>query len=139
MTDKELRKLSRTELLELLLEQSQEIDRLKNELDQAHKDLSERKLTIENCGSIAEASIAVSRIFEEAQKAAEQYLENVKRVVDEKAAKEENLPEVKVEKTSEEPAKPAEEKSNKKTAQHLADQAWEKTKILIDKVLWRLP
>ena len=55
---------------------------------------------MEDCGSIAEASIAVSQVFEEAQKAAEQYLENVKRVIDEKAAKEEPLPEVK-------PAEPA--------------------------------
>ena len=95
MTDKALRKLNRAQLLELLLEQSREIDRLQGELDQAQKDLEDRRITLDNCGSIAEASIVVSRVFEEAQKAADQYLENVKRVIDEKAAKEEPLPVIK--------------------------------------------
>ncbi len=94
MTDKELRKLSRAQLLELLLEQSREIDRLQREMDQTRKDLEDRTITINNCGSIAEASIAISQVFEEAQKAAEQYLENVKRVIDEKAAENEALPEI---------------------------------------------
>ncbi len=94
MTDKELRKLSRAQLLELLLEQSREIDRLQSELDQTRRDLEDRTITINTCGSIAEASIAISNVFEEAQKAAEQYLENVKRVIDEKAGGNEALPEI---------------------------------------------
>ena len=35
MTDKELRRLSRTDLLEMLLEQSKEVERLQQELAEA--------------------------------------------------------------------------------------------------------
>ena len=78
MTDKELRKLSRAQLLELLLVQSQELDRLRDELADAKEQLENRELTMERCGSIAEASLALTQIFENAQRAADQYLENVK-------------------------------------------------------------
>lgn len=77
MTDKELHKLNRKELLEILLKQQQEIDHLKNELEQAEKKLQERKIIIENAGSLAEASIAMTNLLEEAQKAADIYLHNI--------------------------------------------------------------
>ena len=78
MTDKELRKLSRAQLLELLLVQSQELDHLREELADAKEKLNHRELTMERCGSIAEASLALTEIFENAQRAADQYLENIK-------------------------------------------------------------
>ena len=77
MTDKELRKLNRKELLEILVEQQREIDRLKSELEQAEKELQERRIIIENAGSLAEASIAMTNLLEEAQKAADIYLHNI--------------------------------------------------------------
>lgn len=78
MTDKELRQLSRKELLELLLEQSKENDQLKIQLEKAEQKLYNRQLQIDQAGSIAEASIRINQVFEAAQCAAEQYLENVK-------------------------------------------------------------
>lgn len=84
MTDKELHKLKRSELLELLVEQSKEIDRLKGQLEEAEKQLQSRKIAIEKAGSIAEASLALNHIFSDAQKAADQYLENVRRLCTEK-------------------------------------------------------
>lgn len=78
MTDKELRKLKRTELLELMIEQSDEIDDLKRRLEEAETKLAERELRIEKAGSIAEAALALTNIFEDAQKAADLYLENLK-------------------------------------------------------------
>lgn len=83
MTAKELKKLKRSELLELMVTQSKEIDRLKEELEATRKQLEERKLTIGKSGSIAEAALNVYHIFEEAQKAADLYLENAKRKIDE--------------------------------------------------------
>lgn len=77
MTDKELRKLRRGELLELLVEQSNEIDALKLRIQQLEAQLAERKLIMEQAGSIAEASLALTNVFAEAQKAADIYLENV--------------------------------------------------------------
>lgn len=80
MTDKELRKLNRSQLLELLLAQSREMDRLRQELAETQAALRSREIKLEQCGSIAEASLALSHIFAEAQRAADLYLENVKRV-----------------------------------------------------------
>ena len=85
MTDKELRKLSRSELLELMLAQSQEIDRLQAELQETKDALQERNIKIENCGSIAEAATEVNSLFRAAQRAADMYLINVQRICAEKA------------------------------------------------------
>ncbi len=77
MTDKELKKLSRAELLEMLLQQTQEVDRLKSEIAQLEVRLQQRQLQHETAGNIAQAALQVSGIFEAAQAAADQYLENV--------------------------------------------------------------
>ena len=83
MTDKELKKLKRAELLQLLLTQSREIDRLRAELEEVNQKLNERNLSLDNCGSIAEAAMSIHNIFEEAQNAADLYLDNVKRKAEE--------------------------------------------------------
>ena len=80
---KELKRLKREELLELMLVQSKEIDRLREELQQARQALEDRNLRISNAGSLAEASLAVFNIIEETQKAADLYLENIKRKAEE--------------------------------------------------------
>lgn len=80
MTEKELRRLKRSDLLEMLLEQSREVERLKEELAEAKNKLEERKIRLENAGSIAEASLSVSGVFEAAQDAAERYLESLKAI-----------------------------------------------------------
>ena len=77
MTDKELRKLTRTELLELLLAQSREIDRLNTELEECQNEIQRRKIALSNSGNIAEAALQLNRVFEAAQAAADQYLENI--------------------------------------------------------------
>lgn len=83
MTDQELRKLSRADLLELLLEQSKENERLREQLKQAQEQLASRKIEIDNAGSIAEAALQLNGVFEAAEKAAAQYLENVRRLAEE--------------------------------------------------------
>ena len=73
MTEKELRKLGRAELLELLLEQAREFETLEQRLNAAEAALQSQQLQLETCGSIAEASLKLNGVFEAAQKAAEQY------------------------------------------------------------------
>ena len=85
MTDQELRKLSRADLLELLLEQSKENERLREQLRQAEERLADRKIEIETAGSIAQAALQLNGVFEAAQKAADQYLENIQRLAEEAA------------------------------------------------------
>lgn len=79
MTDKELKKLSRAELLEMLIAQVKENNSLKRQVETLQEKLRNRQIQIEEAGSIAEASLRINHVFEAAQKAAEQYLENVKR------------------------------------------------------------
>ncbi|MCD8110738.1 MAG: hypothetical protein LUE14_11690 [Clostridiales bacterium] len=77
MTDNELRKLRRNELLELLLEQAREMDRLREENEELKRQLEDRRILIEDCGSMAEAAMRLNDVFAAADRAAKQYLENV--------------------------------------------------------------
>ena len=79
MTEKELLRLKKSELLEIMLAQSKEIDSLRAQLAEAKAKLEDRRIRIQESGSIAEASLKLTQIFEEAQKAADLYVENVKR------------------------------------------------------------
>lgn len=80
MTDKELKHLKRAELLEMLIGQMEENERLKGSLEKAQKALSDRQITINQAGSIAEASMQLNGVFTAAQDAASQYLENIQRL-----------------------------------------------------------
>lgn len=73
-----LRKLRKRDLLEIMLAQSREIDELRKQVEELEKQVEDKKIAISKAGSLAEASLAVTKIFEEAQKAADLYLENVK-------------------------------------------------------------
>ena len=77
MTDKELRKLNRGELLEILLVQSKEIDKLNGELEELKAQLEKREITLAQAGNIAEAALQLNGVFEAAQAAADQYLHSI--------------------------------------------------------------
>ena len=83
MTEKELHRLSRRELLEMLIARTMENERLKEELQQARKELSDRQLIQEHAGSMAEAALRLNGVFEAADKAALQNLENIRRMAGE--------------------------------------------------------
>lgn len=78
MTEKELRKLNRRQLLELMLEQSKRIDKLEYALVKAQEELNNRRITIQESGNIAEAALRLNNIFEAAQQAADQYVESIR-------------------------------------------------------------
>ena len=80
MTDKELRKLKRTDLLELLIEQSKEVESLKKRIGELEAELADRRLLIYKSGSIAEAALKLNGVFEAAEAAAQEYLENIRRI-----------------------------------------------------------
>lgn len=83
MTEKELRRLSRRELLEMLITRTIENERLTEELQQARKELSDRKLIQDRVGSMAEAALQLNGVFEAADRAAREYLGNIRRMVEE--------------------------------------------------------
>ena len=80
MTEKQLRRLGRPALIELLIEQIEENERLEARLSDANDQLRNREITISNAGSIAEAALTLNAVFDDAQKAVDQYIENVKRM-----------------------------------------------------------
>ena len=84
MADKKLKRMSRAELLELLIEQMEENERLRAQLDEAKTRLNERDIIMQRAGSIAKAALELNRVFEAADAAARQYVESVCRAVDEK-------------------------------------------------------
>ncbi len=77
---KEVRKLSRAELMEILAERDKEIQELKTRLQAAQEELANREIVVMDTGSIAESALRLNQVFESAQAAADQYLENVRRI-----------------------------------------------------------
>lgn len=78
MTEKEMKKLNRYQLLELLILQSEQVKELQNQVDELQKKLDARDIQMTVVGSIAEASMQLSGIFNTAQKTADIYLDAVK-------------------------------------------------------------
>ena len=83
MTEKQLAKLRKPEMLSIMLEQQRRIQQLETELARANEKLASRRTGLKNAGSIAEASLALTQVFEEAQKAADGYLAGVKALAEE--------------------------------------------------------
>ena len=86
MDEKEIRRCSKTQLWELLAEQTKRNEQLQKELDACRAALEERTIAIQDAGSIAEAALQLNHVFEAAQRAAGQYLENVARLSSEREA-----------------------------------------------------
>ena len=77
MTDKELRKLSRTDLITIMLDLAKENSQLREELDQVKRELESRTIAIQNAGSLAAAAMELSGVFEAAEDACAQYTRNL--------------------------------------------------------------
>lgn len=82
MIEKELKRMSRGELLELLIAQMAENETLKKDLACAQAALEDKRIVVENAGSLAEAAMQLSGVFDAAQDAAQKYLDNL-RMMDE--------------------------------------------------------
>lgn len=75
MTEKELRKLSRYQLLDLLVTQTERADELQKKVEQLENELTLRNFNMSQLGSLAEASLQLSGVIEAAQEAADMYLD----------------------------------------------------------------
>lgn len=82
MTEKELKKLSRSELLQLLIEQVKKNEKLEHQVELLENKIKNYDYTFETCGSLAEAVAKLSGIFEAADKTANEYIAAVKRAAD---------------------------------------------------------
>lgn len=77
MTPKELKRLSRRDLLEMLLELSRENEEIRGENTRLRSELENRNVAIEESGSLAEAALRLNGVFQAAQEACDQYTRNI--------------------------------------------------------------
>lgn len=82
MTEKELKKLNRYQLLEMLIIQTERANDLQKKLEEAQELLNSRDVQMTVIGSIAEASLQLSGVFDAAQNAADIYLKAAKERAD---------------------------------------------------------
>lgn len=75
--EKELKKLSRVELLQMLVHQTKEVEKLREQLEIAENKLKEKEIMLTKAGNIAEAALKINKVMEAAQAAADQYLQNI--------------------------------------------------------------
>ena len=87
--DKNLKKLSRVQLLQLMVQLSEDRDALFAENTELRKQAAERPPAAASMkvGSIAEAALQANGYFESAQNAADEYLREIKRMRDQVAAR----------------------------------------------------
>ncbi|MBQ4065576.1 MAG: DNA repair protein [Clostridia bacterium] len=83
MTEKELKKLNRYQLLELLVLQTERADHLQARLEDAEKQLRDFDIKMSELGSIADASLQLRKVFEAAQAAADTYIDAAKKQAEE--------------------------------------------------------
>ncbi len=77
MDNKMLKKLSRLELLEILLEQRKRIEDLEQQVEKLNDEVNSKKLSLSEVGTLAEASLKLTNIFKEADEAIAIYKSNI--------------------------------------------------------------
>lgn len=85
MSNNDLKKLNRLQLLEMLLMQTQRVEELEEALKQKDLQISELNIRLEEkhiafteTGTLAQAALEMNNVFQQADKAVAQYLENAK-------------------------------------------------------------
>jgi hypothetical protein len=81
MKDKAVKKLSRKELLRVLVAQGKQIQQLEAQLQEANRQLEQRALVMDNVGSLADAALQLNHIFEDADAACKQYSDSLRALV----------------------------------------------------------
>ena len=77
MEKQDLKKIKRKDLLELLLAQTNRIRELDEENIRLQNELNNRKIKIDESGTLAEAALKLNNLFEDAQKAIDDYFYNL--------------------------------------------------------------
>ena len=90
MTDQELRRLSRADLIDIIYTLQQQKEQAEQQLAQTQAQLQDRQLRLANAGSIAEAALSLNGVFDAAQ-AADQYLQAVRTSAAETQAQKEQI------------------------------------------------
>ena len=85
MTDKEFKRLKRADLIEIIYRLQENEERYKEAISRMRQQLEDKHTKIETAGSIAEAALSLSKVFDAAQDAADRYLAEIHRMHSEAA------------------------------------------------------
>ncbi|MGN1333965.1 MAG: hypothetical protein ACI4U1_02520 [Anaerovoracaceae bacterium] len=132
MTDKEIRRLSRSELLQMLISQMEENEVLNEKLKKTEEELNKRCIAVEKAGSLAEAALSINEVFKAADAAASQYIENIEMLITKQETVCKNI-QADAEKKALKIINDANE--YKKKAKAEADNYWNQIKISVDNLL----
>ena len=77
MVSKELKKLSRRELIEIIYQMKKNEQQMQEKITALESALEEKRLRISQAGSIAEAAVSVANVLNAAQEAADLYLHEI--------------------------------------------------------------
>lgn len=86
MTDKEFKRLSRSQLIDIIYQLQLQIDKLTEQNQKLEQELADKRLRLRNAGNIADAALEINDCFRSAQNAAEQYLNEIKAIREETEA-----------------------------------------------------
>ncbi len=78
MTDKEFKRLSRAQLIEIIYQLQLKQEELTAENEKLSKALADKRLLVSEAGNIAEAALEIHNVMQAAQAAAEHYLEEMR-------------------------------------------------------------
>ena len=78
MTDKEFKRLSRPQLIEIIYQLQIKLEELTAENERLSKELEDKRLRVSKAGNIAEASLEIHNVMQAAQDAAAHYLEEIR-------------------------------------------------------------
>lgn len=82
MTDKEFKRLSRSQLIDIIYQFQLQQEELIAENEKLKSALADKRILVNNSGNIAEAALEIHNVMQAAQSAAEHYLEEIQRRVD---------------------------------------------------------
>ena len=77
MINKELKKLNRRELVEIIYRMKKNEQEMKDEVEQLQSELDDKRIRVSEAGSLAEATMSVTDVFAAAQKTADIYLNEI--------------------------------------------------------------
>lgn len=77
MTDKEVKRLSRSQLIEIIYQLQTREEELTDKNRRLEEELRSKRIRMEEAGNIAEAALELNDVFQSAQSAAAQYLSEI--------------------------------------------------------------
>ena len=91
MTDQEFKRLNRAQLIDIIYQFQLQVDQLTAQNQELERQLEDKRLRLSSAGNIADAALEINDCFHTAQKAAEQYLNEIQTIREETAAERQRI------------------------------------------------